>query len=129
MASSASSSQVAGRVVFRTRKTPPTVVFDDFATLENSYFDNDLAYAVPPERNNPVPTSMSSNKLMPKTRASIQKASTDSIPTPPDNRSKQVLPSFLASPSEQGQPSFLDGIPPRGDLPNSTLASKVAGGL
>jgi hypothetical protein len=85
-------------------------------------------YAVLPERKNSVPTSMSSNKLMPKTRASSQKASTESIPTPSDNRSKHVLPSLLGSPSEQGQPSFLDGIPPRGDFPKSTLPNKVAEG-
>jgi hypothetical protein len=87
MASSASSSQVAGRVVFRARNTPPTVVFEEFATLENSYFDDDLVYAVPPERHNPVPSSMSSTDFMPKTRASSQKAFIDSTPKPSDNPS------------------------------------------
>jgi hypothetical protein len=100
-------------------------VFDEFATLENSCFvpsvsGDDLVNAVPPKRKNQVASAMSSNKFLPMTRASSQKASSSDIP------SHQGLPSLLGSLSEQGLASCLNGIPPRGDSPKCRLPSKAS---
>jgi hypothetical protein len=95
MAWQASSSQLAGRVVFHAKKASPAAVLDEFAVLENSYLDDELVYAVPPETNsldsNLAPSTVSTSKGQVSTKNSSTKRS--GIPSKEGQVSTETLPS------------------------------------
>jgi hypothetical protein len=107
MAWQASSSQLAGRVVFHAKKAPPAAVLDEIAVLENSYLDDELVYAVPPETNSLESNSAPSTIFRSKGQVSTKNSSTERSGIP----SKEGQVSSGTLPSQEGHPIKLCAMP------------------